>query len=122
MLLKNSEIYEITEGLLEHFNDASQRLPVKINFFLQRNKKTLIDLAREIESSRVFIAETYGEKSGEDGNYRIPADKMEQAQKELSDLFNLEQEVPIQVIRIEDIDPNLEFSAAQMEALLFMIK
>ena len=46
---------------------------------------------------------------------------MEKAQKELNDLFDLEQEVPIGKISIDKIDEDLVLSAGQMDALMFMI-
>ena len=38
MLMKNSEIYNYAQALTEAFRDNNQRLPVKINFYLQKNK------------------------------------------------------------------------------------
>ena len=36
--MTNLEIYNIANNLLEAFNDNNQKLPVKVNFFLQKNK------------------------------------------------------------------------------------
>ena len=60
MLMKNSEIYNYAQALIEAFQDNTQRLPVKINFYLQKNKKTLLDLSQDIEQSRMEIAQNYG--------------------------------------------------------------
>ena len=40
MILTNNEIYNYTRALLEAFQDGEQRLPIKVNFYLQKNKKT----------------------------------------------------------------------------------
>jgi hypothetical protein len=47
---------------------------------------------------------------------------MEEAQKELSDLFNLEQDVQIYMINIDNFDTDLTITTAQMEAIMFMIE
>lgn len=119
--MTNLEIYTITSHLFEAFQDGEQKFPVKMNFFLQRNKKTLLALAQEIEEARMNIANTYGENSG-DGNFTIAPENIEQAQKELNQLFSIEQDVDIKKISFNDLDPNMELTSAQMEALMFMIE
>ena len=119
--MTNLEIYSIANNLLEAFNDHSQKFPVKMNFFLQKNKKTLITLAQEIEDERFSIAKTYGEMT-EDGNFSIRPEVVEQAQHELNQLFSIEQDVHIAKISFDDLDPNMELTTAQMEALMFMIE
>ena len=121
MLLTNEKIYNYANKLAEAFEDSEQRLPVKINFYLQKNKKVLIDLAQDIEQSRLSIAKANGTYNAEKGQYAIAPDKVENAQKELSELFEIEQEVDIYTINIDTIDENLMLTTAQMEALLFMI-
>jgi hypothetical protein len=49
MKLTNSEIYSYANKLIEVFQDKTQKLPIKINFYLQKNKNILIALAKEIE-------------------------------------------------------------------------
>jgi hypothetical protein len=60
MILTNNEIYTYTKNLIEAFNDKDQKLPVKINFYLQKNKSTLMTLAMDIDKERITIAQTYG--------------------------------------------------------------
>lgn len=119
--MTNLEIYNIANNLLNAFDDSSQKLPVKVNFFLQKNKKTLMTLAQEIEEARFNIASTYGTQT-EEGNYAIEADKIEEAQAELNQLFNIDQDINIMKINYNDLDPNMELTTAQMEALMFMIE
>ncbi len=118
--MTNLEIYNTASKLLEAFSDTQQKFPVKMNFFLQKNKKLLIDLAREIEDSRLLIARTHG-TPGEDGNYNIAVENIDAAKAELNELFNIEQDVNISKISFDDLDPNMELTSAQMEALMFMI-
>lgn len=120
--MRNSEIYTIANDLAEAFKDNSQKLPIKVNFFLQKNKKLLIGLAQEIEESRLSIARTYGTLDAKSGNYLVPADKIEAAQKDLFNLFDIDQVIDIVKISYDDLDPNMELTTAQMEALMFMIE
>lgn len=121
MLMKNSEIYSHTRNLMEAFNEGEQKLPIKINFYLQKNKNTLLQLSQDIERSRLEIAQTYGELTEDESQYSIPPEKMEAASKELEDLFNLEQEVNIYKINIDSLSDDLVMTTAQMEAIMFMI-
>lgn len=119
--MTNLEIYTITSKLFEAFSDDTQKFPVKMNFFLQKNKRTLLTLAQEIEAARTQIAHTYGTDSG-DGNFAIASENVAKAQEELNQLFNIEQDVDIKKINFNDLDPNMELTSAQMEALMFMIE
>lgn len=121
MKMTNNEIYIYTRQLMDAFQDGEQKLPIKINFYLQKNKNTLLSLAQDIEKARLEIAQTYGvlDESGE--KYQIPNDKLAEASKELDDLFNLEQDVNIYKINIDALSDDLTLTTAQMEALMFMI-
>ena len=121
MLMKNSEIYTHTKNLMEAFNDANQKLPVKINFYLQKNRNTLLELAQDIEKARLEIAQSYGELTEDGEQYSIPPEKMGTVTKELEDLFNLEKEVNIYKINIDSLSDDLVMTTAQMEAIMFMI-
>lgn len=122
MKMTNNEIYVRARQLMEAFQDGEQKLPIKVNFYLSKNKNTLIGLAQDIEQARIGIAQTYGvlDESGE--QYQIPDDKLEEASKELDDLFSLEQEVNIYTIKADSLDDDLTLTMAQMEALMFMVE
>lgn len=121
MTMTNNEIYTYTRQLMEAFTDSEQKLPIKINFYLQKNKNTLLALAQDIERSRLEIAQSFGTLDDAGEQYIIPNDKLAEASKELEDLFNLEQDVAIHKISIDSLNDDLMLSAAQMEALMFMI-
>ena len=122
MKMTNNEIYICTRQLMDAFRDGEQKLPIKINFYLQKNKNTLLSLAQDIEKARLEIAQAYGVLDESNEHYQIPNEKLAEASKELEDLFNLSQDVNIHKININTIDDNLVLSAAQMEALMFMIE
>jgi hypothetical protein len=121
MKMTNLEIYTIASHLMEAFHDNEQKFPVKMNFFLQKNKRTLLTFAQEIEEARMTIAQTYGIDSG-DGNFSIASENVSKAQEELNQLFSIEQDVNIVKISYNDLDPNMELTSAQMDALMFMIE
>lgn len=122
MLMKNIEIYDVATKLANAFGDDGLQLPMKLNFYLQKNKKTLVSLSQEIEEARIKIAATYGVLNEEGTSYTIPEEKIDEASKELEDLFNLEQEVHIYMIQMDQIPDHVELSTTQMEAMLFMIE
>lgn len=121
MKLTNQKIYNYALGLNSAFVDNSQRLPVKVNFYLQKNKTILTDLAQDIESARMDIVRNYGTPSEDGMQFIIPKDKIEEAQKELNDLFALEQDVNIYTINIDSLSDDLTLTTGQMEAIMFMI-
>ena len=121
MLMKNSEIYNYAQALTEAFRDNNQRLPVKINFYLQKNKKTLLSLSQDIEQSRMEIAQNYGILNEEGTAYTIPDENISIVNTEIQDLFNIEQEVPIYQVSIDSFSDDLTLTTAQMEAIMFMI-
>lgn len=121
MLMKNSEIYNYAQALTEAFHDNNQRLPVKVNFYLQKNKKTLLSLSQDIEQSRMEIAQNYGILNEEGTAYTIPDENIGIVNTEIQDLLNIEQEVPIYQVSIDSFSDDLTFTTAQMEAIMFMI-
>ena len=121
MLMKNSEIYNYAQALTEAFRDNNQRLPVKVNFYLQKNKKTLLSLSQDIEQSRMEIAQNYGILNEEGTAYTIPDENIGIVNTEIQDLLNIEQEVPIYQVSIDSFSDDLTFTTAQMEAIMFMI-
>ena len=122
MKLTNKEIYNYAQKLTTAFSDNQQRLPVKLNFSIQKNKKVLLELAQDIETSRIEIAAAYGTLNSETNQYLIAPENIAMAQQELSDLFNIEQEVNICMIKADDLSNDIELSMAQMEAIMFMIE
>ena len=122
MKMTNSEIYSHANQLLEVFQDNTQKLPIKINFYLQKNKNTLITMAQEIENNRREIAQSYGELNNETQQFVVPSEKIPEASKELNDLFNLEQDVNIYMIDINSLSDDYAMTTAQMEAIMFMIE
>ena len=122
MVLTNQQIYTYANALSQTFGgENTLTLPIKINFFLQKNIKLLMDLAKDIEEARLNIASRFGVLNDEGTAYAIAPDKMQEANDELKDLFTLGQDVPLHIFKLEDFE-GLEFTFAQMNALMFMIE
>ena len=121
MKFNNSEIYQIANVLAKTFDNLDIYIPAKANFFIQKNIAIFAAAAQEIEKSRLEIAKHYGELDEENRQYKIPEDKIEEASKELEDLFSIEQDLNIKTFTIEALG-DAEFTSAQMQAIMFMIE
>lgn len=121
MKFNNNQIYQIANNTINNLDGLNIYIPAKANFFLQKNLQTLAAAAQEIEKSRLEIAKHYGVLDEEGQQYKIPEDKLEEATKELEDLFSIEQELDIKIFSIEALG-NAEFTPAQMQAIMFMIE
>lgn len=116
----NSQIYELAVALQNQFSDGSLVLPIKINFYLQKNKNNLYNLATEIENARLEILKKHGTLS-ENNEYQFTEENSKIASAELEELYGLEQEVDVYMVDIDAFGDNFELSQRQMTILMFMI-
>lgn len=119
MKMNNGMIYQYALTLNEVLNDNDLQMPVAVLFSIEKNKQTLMAVAQDVEKYRMDIIKKYGEEV--DGNYNVPQDKIEIANKELQDLFSIEQEINIYKFNIEDLG-DIKLTSNQMNAILFMIE
>jgi hypothetical protein len=119
--MTNSEIYSIATILGKAFEDEKQVLPVKVNFYMQKNRATLTALAQEVEKARVEILQKHGTLNEETNQFEFSSEVAETVIQELNDLLSLEQEVNIYTISIDSFGDDLSLTTGQMEALMFMI-
>lgn len=118
--MTNEEIYTTALDLSKNIVNANLHLPVKVNFYLQKNVSAIVSMAEEIEKARNEIFQKYG-TADDEGNYQFANDVIDEVNHELGDLFSLEQEVPIYEIALDDFG-NTELDANQVRAILYMIK
>lgn len=129
MLLKtsfsNKEILLYAEALSKEFLDEENKnleLPIKVNFYLQKNIKVIIDAAETVDKLRMKIGEKYGEFNLDEQYYEIKDnEKRLEAQKELDKLFSIDQILEIETISLEDLK-DTKLTVAQMNAMYFMIQ
>ena len=117
--MNNGMIYQYALTLNKALNDNDLQIPVAVIFSIEKNKQTLMAVAQDVEKYRMDIIKKYGKEV--DGNYNVPQDKIEIANKELQDLFSIEQEVNIYKFNIEDLG-DIKLTSNQMNAILFMIE
>ena len=122
MKMTNNEIYTITKELIEAFTDTEQKLPITLGFYIQKNKKILVDLAADIETARMNILKEYGIFNEEGQTYSIPKENSLKTMSALEELLNIEQEVNIYKIKFSSLPVDLTLTTGQMEALMFMIE
>lgn len=119
MKLTNQQIYDYAIQLANFKIDV--RLPIRFNFFLNRNIQLINALGQEIENARFQIAKAYGVLNEKGTSYHFTPDEIVKVNKELSDLFTLEQDVNLHLFTLEELD-NIELTYEQMKTLMFMIK
>lgn len=119
--MTNAEIYGLSKALSAAFNNEEKYLPARVNFYIQKNKNLLSQLNESIEITREHIITHYGTLNEEGTSYNIPPENINEVNKELQDLLNVEQEVQVSMIYLSDLD-GLDFTSKQMQALLFMIE
>lgn len=119
MKLSNQQIYAYAKDLFNF--SIESKLPVRINFFLQKNIQLITQSFQEIEQARLGIGQEYGTMVESQGSYSIPPEKMDIVQSELNDLFNLEQDLPIHIFKLDDFD-GIELTYQQMSAIMFMVE
>ena len=120
----NKEILLYAEQLKTIFLDLGQdiELPIKINFFLQKNIKTLMDAAREIEEMRLKIGKKYGTYDATTQSYHIQGNEnLEKAQQEINNLLSIDQILDINLISLQELQDTTHLTIGQMSAMLFMI-
>lgn len=122
MILTNNQIYSYANNLTTNFVANELKLPIKINFYLIKNKNLLVQLAQELDKNRTDILSNYGVLSDDKTSYIIPSEKVEAANQALNELFNLTQEVQIYMISLKDFNETDILTLQQMEALMFMIE
>lgn len=121
MKMTNEKIYTIAQQLDKELAGLTVYIPAKANFLMQKNINTIMEAAKEIDNTKINIAKNYGTLNEESRQYIIPNEKIEEANKELTDLFSIEQDLSISTVKIDDFG-NAEFTPQQMAALIFMIK
>lgn len=119
MKLTNQQIFNHGKDLLNF--SVESKLPVRINFFLQKNIQIITTAFEEIERAKLDIGREYGTLDENQTSYIIPLQNMEKVNSELNDLFSIEQELPIHIFKLDDFD-GIELTYQQMSAIMFMVE
>ena len=109
--MKNEIIYKHNQNL-SVFNTCNIKMPVRINFYLQKNIQIIQNAAIEIDNARLQIGSQFGVLSPDGSGFDIPAEHIAEVNRELNDLFNLEQDLNIHIFKekLEILPNKLMFS------------
>lgn len=119
--MTNLQIYNIANMLLENFQNTNMELPVKVNFYFQKNMNHIVEMAQDIDKSRIAIFEKYGTKDEENNQYTFKPENTDTVNKELQDLFDLEQEVKLNMLKLDWFD-DIKLTTQQVAAMECMIE
>lgn len=90
---------------LSQKNDV--KLPAKIGYVCLKNKNLMEPYYKAINDSRQQIIQDYAVYE-EDGSYRVPEDKVEEANNKLQEILDMEEpDVNIQKINVNDIPESI---------------
>lgn len=103
--MTNEQIYRIAMGFYKYFN-GDLILPIKVNFYLIKNKNYFLQLGQQIEEFKGKIC----------GNYN-----KEIINQKLKEFSELQQEVSFYQVSLEDFG-DINLSMEQLDTLEFMIK
>lgn len=118
--MKNRQIYEYGQKLAI-FNNSNIKLPVRINFYLQKNIQLISQAMEDINQARLRIGAQYGTPNSEGTGYDIPSENIPEVNQQLNELFDLEQEINIHKFKVDDFE-NIDLTYQEMSAILFMIE
>ena len=118
--LRNGEIFSVAIILKEFCENPELVLPIKANFYLQKNKTVLLELAQEIETARNEIFAKYGTLNDEGTGYNFEEAVIADANAELEELLMLSQEISLYMINIDDFK-DIKLNNQEMSALMLMI-
>lgn len=102
MKLNNGEIVVLYENLRQL---GQKTLPVKTAFSIAKNIKTLEPYYSAIIETRDGILKAYGEFS-KDGGVKVPSDKIQEANRDLSALQIIQTEINLDTISLSALEGN----------------
>jgi hypothetical protein len=121
MKITNAEILGFSKKFDEAFEQETNYLPARVNFYIHYNVKLLLDAVEVIEFAKKDICVQYGVPNEDGTKYVFTEENTLLANKELFNLASLEQEIPIHTIPLSWLD-GLQFTPEQMRAIMFMIE
>ena len=121
MILTNNQIFKYAQDMINFLQDKTIYIPAKTNFYIQKNIKTLQSASADIDEARIKIAEHYGTYNQKDNIYIVEPSNIDQASKEMDELFALSQDLDIKPIKLSELD-GINFTTQQMQTLMFMIE
>jgi hypothetical protein len=119
--MSNAQIFALSNKFIPMLNSETRYMPAKISYFMHKNRIKLVEQMGLIEEARVNIIKHYGVLNETTGLYDVPDSVLNEANKELNELLEIEQDVEISMIKLSDLE-GIDFTFEQMEILAFMIE
>ena len=116
----NKDILTMYEGLMQLAQNTDVVFPAKVSFAVARNIKAITPIVNDLEMSRLQVLNRYGTRENED-SFSVPLEKIDECNKELEALANMDIEVPLVKIKLSDLE-DLKFSIAIAQAFEFMLE
>ena len=114
-IFSNKDIINAINLIYENFQTKEDIfLPLKVNYALQCNYKTLSSRGELFDKMKEAISKKYGI------NGSIPEENIPKAQEEFDEYLAVEQSLDIMMISLDDLG-ECKLTTQQMQALLFMI-
>ena len=118
--MTNKQIYEYSQKLTI-FTDCNLKLPVRISFYLQKNIQLIQQATDDIDRARLGIGAKFGTPNAQGTGYDIPPENIQFANRELNELFELEQDLNIHIFKLEDFE-GVDLTYQELSAIMFMIE
>lgn len=119
--MSNAQIFALSNKLEAALNAETRYMPARISYFIHKNRTRLAEQMALIEKTRADIIQHYGTMDAATGAYNVPEDKLVDANKELTELLNIELDFEVSMIKLSDLE-TIDFTLEQMDALSFMIE
>lgn len=95
---------------LQKLQNSKKHWPVKVNYAIAKNLKALLAELEvyNAERTRVLKENALKDENGnavvEDGSYKFAEDKEQEVIKEIDDMYNIETELDVHMIKLEDVN------------------
>ena len=119
-IFTNGDLYCLTQNLIENPIKEDTYIPIKLNFYIQKNIETIISEYQRIEKHRIDIIKHYS-VFDDKGQITIPQDKVAEVNAELDALSEIKQEVDLHMLTLDDIQ-DLQLSTGEFKSIMFMIE
>lgn len=116
--MTNQEILKVYQGITELINKKIV-LNIKTSYTLAKNKTILTPFVEVIENEKIKIYNKHGVKN-DDGTIKVLNKNISALEKDINELFTIENKVPIVKIKIEEL-AEAEISMDILENLMPII-
>lgn len=95
---------------LQKLQNSKKHWPVKVNYAVAKNLKALLAELEvyNAERTRILKENALKDESGneviKDGSYQFAEDKEQEVIKEINDMYNIETELDVHMIKLEDVN------------------